>query len=349
MTYEEDLSHPNWRNLRERLFKKANYKCSKCSRQGGSLEIHHKYYVDGKRAWEYPEDAFEVLCTKHHAEVHGRAPKYCKDCFAKGRKVEIEDKFDRCFKHRREFERKIESDLIDLKQRLGSLGRNEINDEFKRKLDNIQAENNDINKLSQEFDALKKEIQNHLRLLQPTNKINEPSKAYISKKPEHNKYTKFIPIFIGIVLITFLIIFQYNQYQYSKSQDIFSTYIQNKFNREYFSSSIDIVNDIKLIKVSYSFADRGNIFIYGQYCGHVKSDKIVKLPESVLFLTKSKYPERLFILIGTGSDPARPESIFIIPIRDLSSNKISIGGIEKYRRSRTNSNFYYDIKSDILK
>lgn len=71
----------------------AHYVCE------GLLEIHHKYYQQGCRAWEYPEDALQTLCWNCHEEIHrtSRIPKKnsegkiignmtpCSRCFGTGR------------------------------------------------------------------------------------------------------------------------------------------------------------------------------------------------------------------------------------------------------------------------
>ena len=39
-----------------------------------SLNTHHKYYVDGRRAWEYSDNELISLCSKCHSIVHQEAP-----------------------------------------------------------------------------------------------------------------------------------------------------------------------------------------------------------------------------------------------------------------------------------
>jgi len=35
------------------------------------LQLHHKYYInDGRKAWEYDDDCFQVLCRKCHEHIH---------------------------------------------------------------------------------------------------------------------------------------------------------------------------------------------------------------------------------------------------------------------------------------
>jgi len=35
-----------------------------------SLELHHRYYLEGNRAWDYPDPAFWLLCPKCHDCLH---------------------------------------------------------------------------------------------------------------------------------------------------------------------------------------------------------------------------------------------------------------------------------------
>ena len=35
-----------------------------------NLNIHHKYYQEGKMAWEYPDEALETLCWPCHENIH---------------------------------------------------------------------------------------------------------------------------------------------------------------------------------------------------------------------------------------------------------------------------------------
>ena len=69
--YEEELQSEEWRSLRSRLIAERGCKCEIC---GGhdTLQIHHLSYEDGKKAWEYPDSNFLVLCKKCHEKLHGR-------------------------------------------------------------------------------------------------------------------------------------------------------------------------------------------------------------------------------------------------------------------------------------
>src|SRR4030042_6805389 len=68
-THNEDLKEERWRLKRQKMVSKAMFKCSKCD-SGGVLEVHHLYYIKGKRLWQYPDKALIVLCKDCHTKWH---------------------------------------------------------------------------------------------------------------------------------------------------------------------------------------------------------------------------------------------------------------------------------------
>ncbi len=42
------------------------FTCSHCHDQERTLNVHHKYYVQGRLAWDYPDTAFITLCEGCH-------------------------------------------------------------------------------------------------------------------------------------------------------------------------------------------------------------------------------------------------------------------------------------------
>ena len=72
-TYRLQLLDERWKKKRGRVLALAMYKCAMCNHTN-KLEVHHLYYVTGKRAWEYPFKALIPLCSKCHRKWHR---KYC--------------------------------------------------------------------------------------------------------------------------------------------------------------------------------------------------------------------------------------------------------------------------------
>jgi 5-methylcytosine-specific restriction endonuclease McrA len=68
-SYKLQLLDERWQKKRETVLALAMYKCAIC-KHTHRLEVHHLYYVTGKRAWEYPHKALIPLCSKCHRKWH---------------------------------------------------------------------------------------------------------------------------------------------------------------------------------------------------------------------------------------------------------------------------------------
>ena len=42
---------------------KGSPRCKRCERSGGRLAVHHVYYDYGRLPWDYPDDAYQVVCS----------------------------------------------------------------------------------------------------------------------------------------------------------------------------------------------------------------------------------------------------------------------------------------------
>lgn len=67
--YKELLKDKRWKALSKKLKTQANYRCTKCNKQG-ELHVHHTYYEYGKMPWEYPEESLIVVCKECHSKLH---------------------------------------------------------------------------------------------------------------------------------------------------------------------------------------------------------------------------------------------------------------------------------------
>jgi 5-methylcytosine-specific restriction endonuclease McrA len=73
MSYNDQLLDAKWDELKKRRLEHDWYMCQKCM-SGKHLQVHHRYYIDGRKAWEYPLNALVTLCDKCHwfeHEKHG--------------------------------------------------------------------------------------------------------------------------------------------------------------------------------------------------------------------------------------------------------------------------------------
>ena len=66
--YQRLLRNPLWQKRRLDVLNAANWRCQDagCSNSEVPLEIHHCYYLYGKKPWDYPSDAFLALCEQCH-------------------------------------------------------------------------------------------------------------------------------------------------------------------------------------------------------------------------------------------------------------------------------------------
>ena len=76
-TYSDLLHTTEWRNKREKILKRDNYRCVYCGRRHAKLHVHHKYYSAYPNGvlvdpWNYPDDALITLCSYCHQRIHAR-------------------------------------------------------------------------------------------------------------------------------------------------------------------------------------------------------------------------------------------------------------------------------------
>jgi 5-methylcytosine-specific restriction endonuclease McrA len=69
MTYEEQLLDPRWKIKRDHIIERDFGICQICM-SSKNLHVHHKVYIQGKMAWEYPDYHLLTLCAKCHEHYH---------------------------------------------------------------------------------------------------------------------------------------------------------------------------------------------------------------------------------------------------------------------------------------
>lgn len=62
-----------WKLFRQTVIELDGYKCRQCGRGQSEvvLQVHHKEYIAGLKAWEYPTADCITLCSGCHAQTHG--------------------------------------------------------------------------------------------------------------------------------------------------------------------------------------------------------------------------------------------------------------------------------------
>lgn len=69
MNYTEQLNDDRWLNKSSKIKTRDIRKCVNCDTEK-KLEVHHLYYIIGKEAWKYPDNALITLCRKCHQKWH---------------------------------------------------------------------------------------------------------------------------------------------------------------------------------------------------------------------------------------------------------------------------------------
>ena len=70
LTYKEQLLHPNWQRRRLEILSRDEFTCQACYDKESTLHVHHKRYVKGRMAWEYPDSELVTLCWPCHEQEH---------------------------------------------------------------------------------------------------------------------------------------------------------------------------------------------------------------------------------------------------------------------------------------
>lgn len=70
--YQEYLKSGEWKYLRDKKLKQANYTCDGCGEQYRALEVHHLTY---ERIGEELLTDLVVFCPQCHKKAHGLSPK----------------------------------------------------------------------------------------------------------------------------------------------------------------------------------------------------------------------------------------------------------------------------------
>ena len=72
--YRLERQDPRWQKKRLQIMERDEFKCVDCEDSTATLNVHHSYYVKGRKCWQYPLFALKTLChkchTKHHSEIN---------------------------------------------------------------------------------------------------------------------------------------------------------------------------------------------------------------------------------------------------------------------------------------
>lgn len=71
-SHSEQLQNPNWQKRRLFIFQRDNWSCKCCGNDKIQLEVHHLFYLENWKLWEYPDDWLLTLCNTCHKKEKTR-------------------------------------------------------------------------------------------------------------------------------------------------------------------------------------------------------------------------------------------------------------------------------------
>lgn len=70
LTYAEMLKDPRWQKRKTEILNRDKFTCQLCGDTTNTLHVHHKYYLENHKPWEYGDIALITLCEDCHSWVH---------------------------------------------------------------------------------------------------------------------------------------------------------------------------------------------------------------------------------------------------------------------------------------
>ena len=69
MNYKEQLQTQEWKAKRLSIMKRDSFTCGRCGSKD-KLQVHHKKYINGAKAWEIDNKHLITLCKLCHEKEH---------------------------------------------------------------------------------------------------------------------------------------------------------------------------------------------------------------------------------------------------------------------------------------
>jgi len=73
-SYSSMLRDARWQRKRLEIMERDNFTCRSCGKSdkddGTTLNVHHAFYIKGKKPWVYDEDMLTTWCQECHDKRH---------------------------------------------------------------------------------------------------------------------------------------------------------------------------------------------------------------------------------------------------------------------------------------
>ena len=70
MTYKDQLQRPEWQRKRLEIMERDEWTCCLCNSKTNQLNVHHLYYDNELRLWEYDDEVMVTVCASCHKNIH---------------------------------------------------------------------------------------------------------------------------------------------------------------------------------------------------------------------------------------------------------------------------------------
>lgn len=70
VSYAEMLKDPRWQKRKTEILNRDNFTCQLCGNTEKTLHVHHKYYLENHKPWEYGDSVLITLCEDCHSWIH---------------------------------------------------------------------------------------------------------------------------------------------------------------------------------------------------------------------------------------------------------------------------------------
>ena len=77
--YAKDRLNPRWQKKRLEIMKLDDFECIECGSGSKTLNVHHSYYISGRKPWQYPDWSLKTFCQECHKRMHERLIECCED------------------------------------------------------------------------------------------------------------------------------------------------------------------------------------------------------------------------------------------------------------------------------
>ena len=68
--YAQERLDPRWQKKRLEIMNRDSFACCDCGDEETTLNVHHRYYVTGRKPWRYPNWSLQTLCYPCHQNKH---------------------------------------------------------------------------------------------------------------------------------------------------------------------------------------------------------------------------------------------------------------------------------------